>query len=87
MSKILKEKENYKSKFKLDDTLLISEKYYQNYVKKNLIRLKTKSFFKSLDDVSLDADEHMIQNMPMKILERQRMSLFLRYTSSYFIQT
>ena len=74
----------YFSGFEFDDHTLISEKFYRHTKIKNdkyASRAKTTSFYKPIDRSSKaleEIKELFIQNVPSKVLERQRKSIYLR---------
>ena len=72
------------SNFKFDDQVLISDKFYRHQKMKHdkySSRAKTQSFFKSIDQTSKalgEMKEMLVQNIPSKMLDRQRKSIYRR---------
>ena len=71
-------------KFEFEEKNLVSDKYYKHPKirhDKYSSRAKTQSFFKPIDRTSNaleEIKEMMIQNVPSKMLDRQRKSIYKR---------
>lgn len=81
-SQEISSEKGYFSKFEFDDNILISDKFYRHSrikYDKYSARAKTHSFFKPIDRASKALDEMKemhIQNVPSKMLDRKRRSIY-----------